>query len=128
MAEKFVLNTEEFVVLKKLSSWIKGTMNNQNGTIHVTNQRIVFCARNRWKTLLGGALLDMIWRSKKIRFQVKISDIEKISTYKYMGVKTHFRITEKGEEAKNYRLVFNGNDEFTGWARSNGFTIEKEQK
>ena len=70
----------------------------------------------------------MIWRLKKIRFQVKISDIEKISTYKYMGVKTHFRITEKGEEAKNYRLVFNGNDEFTGWARSNVFTIEKEQK
>lgn len=43
-----------------------------------------------------------------------------------MGVKTHFRITEKGEEAQNYRLVFNGNDEFTEWARSNGFTIEEE--
>ena len=59
MAEKFVLNTDESVVFKKLSTWIKGTMNNQNGTIHVTNQRLVFCARNRWKTLLGGALLDM---------------------------------------------------------------------
>ena len=43
-----------------------------------------------------------------------------------MGVKMHFRITEKGEEAKNYRLVFNENDEFTGWAKSNGFSIEKE--
>ena len=31
-----------------------------------------------------------------------------------------------GEEAKNYRLVFNGNDEFTVWAKSNGFTIENE--
>ena len=72
LAEKFVLNTDESVVFKKLSTWIKGTMNNQNGTIHVTNQRLVFCARNRWKTLLGGALLDMIWRSKKIRFQVNI--------------------------------------------------------
>ena len=127
MAEKFVLNKEEFVVFEKLSSWVKGTLNTQTGTIHVTNQRLVFCARNRWKTiLLGSTLIDMIWRSEKIRFQVKISDIEKISTYKYMGAKTHFRITEKGEKAKNYRLVFNGNDEFTGWAKSNGFAIENE--
>ena len=87
MAEKFVLNKEEFLVFKKLSSWIQGNINTQNGTIHVTNQILVFCARNRLETLLGWALLDMTWRSKKIIFQVKISDIEKIGTYKYMGVK-----------------------------------------
>ena len=128
MAEKFILEAGEFVEFKRLATWVRGGLNNTNGTIHITNRRFVYCARNRWKTyLLGGALLDIIWRSKKIRFQLNLSDIESITTYKYMGIKTHFRINKKGEEGENYRVVFNGNNEFKLWSESAGFIITDEK-
>ena len=50
MAEKFILEAGEVVEFKRLASWIRGGLNNTNGTIHVTNKRFVYCARNRWKT------------------------------------------------------------------------------
>ena len=46
-----------------------------------------------------------------------------------MGLAKHFRINKKGGDGENYRLVFSGgNNEFTLWAKSAGFSIEEEKK
>ena len=62
-------------------------------------------------------------------FQLNISDIKFITTYKYMGLAKHFRINKKGGDGESYRVVFTGeNNEFTLWENSSWFSIQEEKK
>ena len=114
-----------------MATWYKGTngLNNQTGQMIMTSQRLVFCARNRLVTAaLTGPLLDMILKSEKIRWQISVGDIESISSFKRLGIKTNFRIKCKRLAGEEFVFAFNpgAGSSFEDWAEKVGFQVTKE--
>lgn len=133
MAEKFALDSDEAFVKSLLATWYKGAggLNNQTGQMILTSQRLVFCARNRMLTAaVTGPILDQIVKSEKIRWQIKVSDIDSISSFKRLGFKTNYRLKSKRWEGEEFVFTFNpgSGSIFEDWATKTGLQITKDDE
>ena len=99
MTSLFKLLPSENLNFSKLAQWRKGGINNRDGFLHVTNQRILFCHRHWLKTMLTGGIFDVVVISKKIRFEKPVENLKSVSEKKWMGLK------------KIYTLKFHDSDE-----------------
>lgn len=129
--EKFSLHSSEDFNKSLLATWYKGAngLNNQTGQMIMTSQRLVFCARNRLVTaVITGPLLDMILKSEKIRWQISVGDIESISSFKRLGLKTNYRVKCKQLAGDEFVFAFNpgAGSSFEDWAEQVGFQVTKE--
>jgi len=129
--ERFLLDSSEDFSKSLLATWYKGAsgLNNQTGQMIMTSQRLVFCARNRLVTAaVTGPLLDMILRSDKIRWQISVGNIESISSFKRLGIKTNYRVMSKRHSGEEFVFTFNpgAGSNFERWADKFGFTVTKE--
>jgi len=130
-AKKFSLESSEVLIKSLLATWYIGAggLNNQTGQIIMTNQRLVFCARNRWITAtITGPILDMILRSEKIRWQITVGDIEYITSFKRLGIKRIYRVKSLRWVGEEFVFVFNpgAGSSFEDWAEKIGYPVTKE--
>ena len=131
MTENFFARSDEAIDGHLAATWYKGAggLNNQNGQMIMTSQRLVFCARNRAVAyLVTGAVIDSLIKSEKIRFQVAISDIKSITSYKRMGFKTTFIVRTTRWEGEEFRFTFNpgAKSRFLSWCNKAQIRIRTE--
>lgn len=129
--EQFTLDSSEDFIKSLLATWYKGAngLNNQTGQIIMTSQRLVFCARNRMLTAtITGPLLDMILKSEKIRWQISVEDIESISSFKRLGIKTNYRVKSKRSAGEEFVFAFNpgAGSNFEDWAEKVSFLVTRD--
>jgi len=131
VAENFAIGADEALVKSLAATWYKGSagLNNQNGQLILTSQRLVFCARNRLLTAaLTGPILDQIIKSEKVRWQISKEDIASISSFKRLGITTNYRIKSKRWEGEEFIVAFmpGAGANIEDWAAKVGIEIQKE--
>lgn len=131
MAENFAIGADEALVKSLTATWYKGSagLNNQNGQLILTSQRLVYCARNRLLTAtITGPILDQIIKSEKVRWQINKEDIASISSFKRLGITTNYRIKSKRWEGEEFIVAFmpGAGSSFEDWAMKVGIEIQKE--
>lgn len=114
---------ETLIATRYQSLW---GINNQTGHIIISNQRILFCARNKVVTaLVTGPLLDMMIKSDKIRWEEQLHNISKISVTKRMGLLKIFEIKPRlqDRDSLKFALMPYSNKVFEDWAIESNLVI-----
>lgn len=116
---------ETLIATRYQSLW---GINNQTGHIILSNQRILFCARNKvFSALVTGPLLDMMIKSDKIRWEEQLHNISEISVTKRMGLLKIFEIKPRiqDRDSLKFALMPNSNKVFEDWCIKSNLVIVK---
>jgi hypothetical protein len=91
------LNSGESVYLEGGAVYIKKSFGVFQGTMYITNNRIVFCKRSGLLNALLGPLLMHITKGKKIVFEIPLEKLSKIGIEKHGFAKKYVFYNSNGD-------------------------------